>query len=136
MIFWDIIKSSWIKSISSFTGSLPLATSTATEGTSIWSSTSLYTSTSCREYESEFSSTKLRTFKGVERVILLTQTSSIWSFESSVKARRSCLRMPSSTKKRRAPSLIVSVRSNFLSTFQSLWICLYACTSNEYYWMT
>jgi len=136
VIFWDIIKSSWIKSISSFTGSLPLATSTATEGTSIWSSTSLYTSTSCREYESEFSSTKLRTFKGVERVILLTQTSSIWSFESSVKARRSCLRMPSSTKKRRAPSLIVSVRSNFLSTFQSLWICLYACTSNEYYWMT
>ena len=133
MIFWGIIKFSWIKSISSFTRSLPLATSTATEGTSIWSSTNLYTSTSCREYESEFSSTELRTFRGVERVILLTQTSSIWSFESSVKARKSCLRIPSSTKKRRAPSLIVSVRSNFLSTF---WICLYGYASNEYYWMT
>lgn len=57
----------------------------------------------------------------------LGQTSSIWSFESSVKASRSCRRIPSSTKKRRAPSLIVSVRSSFFATFQFLWVCLEGC---------
>lgn len=44
----------------------------------------------------------------------------MWSLESSVKARRSCLRIPSSIMKSRAPSLIVSVRSNFCSFFKWL----------------
>lgn len=42
-------------------------------------------------------------------------TSSTWSFESSVSARISFLRMPSSRRKRRAPSLMVSVKSSLLS---------------------
>lgn len=53
------------------------------------------------------------------------QTSWMWSFESSVNARRSCLRIPSSIRKRRAPSLMVSVRSSFLWTRQSLEPCLF-----------
>lgn len=52
-------------------------------------------------------------------------TSWMWSFESSVKARMSFLRIPSSKMKRRAPSLMVSVRSSFLLTCKSLDPCLH-----------
>lgn len=48
----------------------------------------------------------------------------MWSLESSVKARRSCLRIPSSSMKSRAPSLIVSVRSSFCSIFKCLLVPL------------
>lgn len=39
--------------ITGYTGTLPRTTSTATEGTSIWSSTNLYTSTSCIQHQSD-----------------------------------------------------------------------------------
>lgn len=54
-----------------------------------------------------------------------SHTSWMWSFESSVKARMSFLRIPSSKMKRRAPSLMVSVRSSFLLTCKSLDPCLH-----------
>lgn len=62
---------------------------------------------------------------GKRKVHCNLHTSSMWSFESSVKARMSFLRIPSSKMNRRAPSLMVSVRSSFLLTGNSLDPCLH-----------
>lgn len=99
---------------------LPCTTSLATEGISISSSTSLYTSTSCKLHQWFIKSRAYAIEVGKRIMLTHLQTSCTWSLESSVRARISCLRIPSSNRKRRAPSLMVSVRSSFFCTCQLL----------------
>lgn len=100
---------------------LPCRTSKATDGKSTSSSTNLYTSTSYTSNITHFSNfINWLSILLINTWLEIIKTSWIWSLESSVKARRSCRRIPASSMNKRAPSFMVPVRSNLLWTCQSV----------------